>query len=293
MSKNSAYWMAERRRAWLWPAALALAVAASGCGATRDLLDGGDEAAAQESSGEFPNLADSPGQAPTVTPTAERQRIAEGLLADHANATHTSESFGNLASTVPAAEPPPPPPPPAPEGTTAEAPSDSAATSEEAAAVPETEPVPEAAPTTPVETAAVEAMAAPAESDSAAPAANADTRMVQPVGIIYFDQSSNTIGDEARAVLAEVARLQADTGGILRVLGHASRGSATAEAADDAANQRVSEARAMAVAEVLVGLGVAPKQIEVAGAGSAMPLYDESAPTGEAGNRRAEVYLVY
>ena len=290
MSKNSADWMAGRRRAWLWPAALALAVAASGCNATRDMFGGGDEAAAQESNGEFPSLADSPSQAPTVTPAAERQRIAEGLLADHANATHTRETFGNLASTVPAAELPLPP---APEGTTAEAPSDSAATSEEATAVPETEPVPEAAPTTPVETAAVEAMAAPAESDSAAPATNADTRMVQPVGIIYFDQSSNTIGDEARAVLAEVARLQADTGGVLRVLGHASRGSATAEAADDAANQRVSEARAMAVAEVLVGLGVAPKQIEVAGAGSAMPLYDESAPTGEAGNRRAEVYLVY
>jgi outer membrane protein OmpA-like peptidoglycan-associated protein len=57
------------------------------------------------------------------------------------------------------------------------------------------------------------------------------------------------------------------------------------------ANQRISEARANAVAQELMKLGVPLGAIRASAAGDSQPLYTEVAPTGEAGNRRVEVYL--
>jgi outer membrane protein OmpA-like peptidoglycan-associated protein len=61
--------------------------------------------------------------------------------------------------------------------------------------------------------------------------------------------------------------------------------------AQDQVNRRVSLARATAVAQALVGMGVQPMLVQVAAAGDSQTLYSESTPAGEAGNRRAEVYL--
>jgi len=61
--------------------------------------------------------------------------------------------------------------------------------------------------------------------------------------------------------------------------------------AQDQINQRVSLERATAVAQALVGMGVQPMLVQVAAAGDGQTLYSESTPAGEAGNRRAEVYL--
>jgi outer membrane protein OmpA-like peptidoglycan-associated protein len=57
------------------------------------------------------------------------------------------------------------------------------------------------------------------------------------------------------------------------------------------ANQRISEARANAVAQQLLLYGVPEGAIVASAAGDAQPLYSEVMPNGEAANRRAEVYL--
>jgi outer membrane protein OmpA-like peptidoglycan-associated protein len=57
------------------------------------------------------------------------------------------------------------------------------------------------------------------------------------------------------------------------------------------ANQRISEARANAVARQLMRYGVPEGAIQAAAAGDSQPLYSEVMPSGEAANRRAEVYL--
>ena len=54
---------------------------------------------------------------------------------------------------------------------------------------------------------------------------------------------------------------------------------------------RVSMARANAVAEALIGLGVDRDILTVQAVGDSEPAYTENTPEGEAGNRRAEVYL--
>ena len=57
------------------------------------------------------------------------------------------------------------------------------------------------------------------------------------------------------------------------------------------ANQRISEARANAVARQLMQLRRAAGRDPASAAGDSQPLYSEVMPTGEAANRRVEVYL--
>jgi outer membrane protein OmpA-like peptidoglycan-associated protein len=54
----------------------------------------------------------------------------------------------------------------------------------------------------------------------------------------------------------------------------------------------MSLARANAIAEALMREGLRSENVQAAAQGSAVPVYYEFTPTGEAGNRRAEIYLV-
>ena len=56
-------------------------------------------------------------------------------------------------------------------------------------------------------------------------------------------------------------------------------------------NFRVSVKRADIVAKELKRHGVESRKILVAAVGDAQPIYFEVMPSGEAGNRRAEIYL--
>jgi outer membrane protein OmpA-like peptidoglycan-associated protein len=114
----------------------------------------------------------------------------------------------------------------------------------------------------------------------------------QAVGYVYFNNGSSQLSPSDRAVLQQVVQLQRIQGGVLRIVGHASQRTGNLDAlAQDQVNKRVSLARATAVAQALVGLGVQPMLVQVAAAGDGQTLYSESTPAGEAGNRRAEVYL--
>ncbi|MGH6892073.1 MAG: OmpA family protein, partial [Dongiaceae bacterium] len=114
----------------------------------------------------------------------------------------------------------------------------------------------------------------------------------EPVGLIYFQDGSSSLSSDDRPVLKQIADMQRIYGGIVHVVGHASmRTSSIDFERHQQANQRISEARANAVARQLVEYGVPRDAIQTAAAGDSQPLYSEIMPSGEAANRRAEVYL--
>jgi outer membrane protein OmpA-like peptidoglycan-associated protein len=116
----------------------------------------------------------------------------------------------------------------------------------------------------------------------------------RPVALIFFGYGSAGLSRADIAVLKDVVRLHNERGGLIRVIGHASQGSAGRDTARQTlANFNISLARANAVARELSRLGARTDQIQVAAAGAQQPLYYETQPTGEAGNRRVEIYLDY
>ncbi len=112
------------------------------------------------------------------------------------------------------------------------------------------------------------------------------------VATIQFADGSARLDEEARRVIGQVAKLQAEKGGKLRVVGHASMRTKPMDPDRHAkVNEGISIARANAVAGQLARLGVKRDAIVVDARGDAAPAYYEIMETGEAGNRRAEIYL--
>jgi outer membrane protein OmpA-like peptidoglycan-associated protein len=110
---------------------------------------------------------------------------------------------------------------------------------------------------------------------------------------IQFGNGSARLSDRDRTILREVVQQYRQMGGgSLRVVGHASsRTSANDVERHRAANARVSAERAEAVARELVRLGVPAQAIYVGAISDADPRYFEFMPSGEAGNRRAEIFI--
>lgn len=116
----------------------------------------------------------------------------------------------------------------------------------------------------------------------------------RPVALIFFRYGSAGLSRSDVNVLKDVARLHRERGGLVRVIGHASQSTGGGDAVKQRlANFNISLARANSVARELSRLGVPIDQVQVAAAGAQQPIYYESSPTGEAGNRRVEIYLDY
>jgi flagellar motor protein MotB len=58
-------------------------------------------------------------------------------------------------------------------------------------------------------------------------------------------------------------------------------------------NYQISVERASAIARELANLGVPSEMIVVSAMADEQPVYHEVMPSGEAGNRRAEIYIDY
>lgn len=111
-------------------------------------------------------------------------------------------------------------------------------------------------------------------------------------GVIYFAHGSSGLDGNDRQILRDIAEVQKTRGGTLVVVGHASARTQTLNPdAHIDANQEISQRRAQAVAEALRGLGISGNSLFVEARGAGQPVYLESMPTGEAGNRRVEIYL--
>ena len=96
----------------------------------------------------------------------------------------------------------------------------------------------------------------------------------------------------ANAQLREVAALHKESGGTLRIVGHAS--SQTGDMSlvrHRLTNFKLSLDRANAAAKRLAELGVDPSAMVVGAVSDSQPVYYEVMPAGEAANRRTEIYI--
>lgn len=114
---------------------------------------------------------------------------------------------------------------------------------------------------------------------------------VKVATILFNNGSANLDGTDA-GILRQVADLHRQRGGFVRVIGHASSRTRTMDPVrHKMVNYQVSAGRADAVAKALVRMGVPREAILVGAVADAEPLFYEVMPSGEAGNRRTEVYI--
>lgn len=275
-----------------------------------------DQVAAEAGSVPYPELSSVPARPPTAAPGL-RERVVEGLVADRTNARYTADAVRAEADAVLA-----------PDGVPPILPAVGKPTSSATVGTPVVRPaagprgtgqagVAVTVPAPPVlQEAAVRPSAATTSAVPLPPVPPAPNRPVgalaagSPTGAgdlpplnagealqlatIQFGNNSTKLDGRDREILRQVAAMQRQAGGILRVVGHAS-GSADGHAntpAQERANKDVSMRRANAVAQALVRLGLNPGVIQVEGLSNKAPLYDGSTRNGEAGNRRTEIYLV-
>jgi flagellar motor protein MotB len=112
------------------------------------------------------------------------------------------------------------------------------------------------------------------------------------VATIQFANGSAQLTADDRRILANVRQLQKERGGRVHIVGHASSRTRSMDPVQHKmVNFKVSVDRANMIAEELVRLGFAKEQIVVDAVSDTEPVYYEFMPTGEAGNRRAEIYL--
>lgn len=112
------------------------------------------------------------------------------------------------------------------------------------------------------------------------------------VATIQFARGSANLDARDRAILRQVVALQHERGGVIRVVGHASSHTRNMDPIrHKLVNYDVSSARAETVAKTLAELGAQTKDVVVVAKSDTDPLYYEFMPSGEAGNRRTEVYL--
>ncbi len=111
---------------------------------------------------------------------------------------------------------------------------------------------------------------------------------------IYFGHGSARLSAAEQAEIAEVARTAASSGAGVQVVGHASSRTADLSFREhDMANFEISLKRAQAVANALIAAGVPAERVRVEAVSDTQPEYYEVMPSGESGNRRAEIVLYY
>ena len=113
------------------------------------------------------------------------------------------------------------------------------------------------------------------------------------VATILFGNGQASLDSSARRVLRDVVAVHRQRGGKLRVIGHASARTRSMDPVrHKMVNFKVSVDRADAVARELARQGAPRGSISVAARSDTQPIFYEVMPSGEAGNRRAEVYIV-
>jgi len=257
------------------------------------------EEAQPAGSDSFPNLGSVPDAAPKATTPATRAVLRETLAADRANAEYSGQKL--VAETGTATEN---------AVGTEKMPSTAASAlpSQVAIPIPKASAAPQVAEATPAP--AEPAAPAPAATESPEPAKSTfrfkqfDTELAakpkdtpvtrnrELVAIVYFGYGSTVLNQNDREILRDVVALQKQRGGTVRVVGHASARTGIVDSVRHRlANFETSLQRANAVAAQLVRFGVARDKVAAEAKADSQPVYHEFMPTGEAGNRRAEIFL--
>ncbi len=304
----------------------------------------------------FPNLGETPDKPKTLSKT-ERERIAEGLVADRQERRYAGADIRRqgdavrplneeAASAFPPERPsmptkaPPAKPRPEPRLTPLQAPASSRplTTEESVKAVKETfaqrlnDPVPPGAGSGPPRlrstsdlfggyqgetsmstvvvssggidhavgvpmgrmlTPPAQLTPAPASSPGLHRSAGGPVGGPLKVATIQFGNGSSRLGQRDKAILRDVVRLQRQRGGRFHIVGHASSRTRPMDPVrHQMVNFKISAARADAIAQALIGMGVKPDDVVVTAKSDGVPMFYEVMPTGEAGNRRAVIYLI-
>lgn len=114
------------------------------------------------------------------------------------------------------------------------------------------------------------------------------------VAVIQFGNGAAGIGSQERSILRKVVALHKERGGTIRVVGHASSRTRNMDPVrHKMVNWQVSTSRADTVAKEFMRLGVDAENMYVGAVADNEPVYYEVMPSGEAGNRRAEIYIDY
>jgi len=112
------------------------------------------------------------------------------------------------------------------------------------------------------------------------------------VATIQFANGSAQLSATDRRILANVRQLHKERGGRVHIVGHASSRTRTMDPVrHKMVNFKVSVDRANTIARELMRMGFKKEQIVVDAVSDTEPVFYEFMPTGEAGNRRAEIYL--
>jgi outer membrane protein OmpA-like peptidoglycan-associated protein len=115
-----------------------------------------------------------------------------------------------------------------------------------------------------------------------------------PTAVVYFPGDGTAVSAAARAEIrrAVAAFKSGGAAGTVRVVGHAS--SRTANMPVEKHLEVIfekSQKRADAVAQELIRQGVPADHVQIDAVGDSQPVYYESMPKGEEGNRRAEIFV--
>ncbi len=153
----------------------------------------------------------------------------------------------------------------------------------------------------PADPAAAPADPAPATTNGLQPASFTPTPNVYadpaghaPAAVVFFPHDTTVLGADARAQVhaAALAFKAAGGRGYVRIVGHSSSRTPDMPLAQHMEyNFERSQARATAVARELIRDGVPATKVLVEAVGDTQPVYYESMPKGEEGNRRAEIFL--
>ena len=114
------------------------------------------------------------------------------------------------------------------------------------------------------------------------------------VGTVNFAHGSSALSADDMDMVRSIASAAQETDAFIRVIGHASARTAEMElSSHELVNFQESMARAERVGEALVQAGVPRERVLVEAMSASQPLFYESMPSGEAGNRRAEILFQY
>lgn len=130
--------------------------------------------------------------------------------------------------------------------------------------------------------------------NSSPPSVYANANGMPPTAVVMFPGDGTAVTAAGRAqIRAAVEAFQARGGtGFIKVVGHSS--SRTANMPVEKHLMAIfakSQARAQAVAKELIREGVPASRVLVEAVGDSQPVYYESMPQGEDGNRRAEIFV--
>ena len=115
-----------------------------------------------------------------------------------------------------------------------------------------------------------------------------------PAAVVFFPHDTTVLNGQAKQqVRAAIEAYRARGGqGFIKVVGHSSSRTANMTLQRHLVfNFERSQARATAVAKELIREGVPADKVLVEAVGDSQPVYYESMPQGEEGNRRAEIFI--